>query len=139
MQHFLTAMLFAVVAPHDCPAYSIHGQLTNEVQNGFAIARTYDSLNRPTGYTIMQNAECGMQNDGANPSTVTYSYDTHGRFASVTALGGTRFVASANPSTTFTYAYDHRGRMGTKTLCASAHTTLYEQPTTFHLEERKHE
>ncbi len=30
-------------------AYSIHGQLTNEVQNGVSIARTYDSLNRPTG------------------------------------------------------------------------------------------
>ena len=36
---------------------SLHGQLTNEVQNGVSLARTYDSLNRPTGYTIMQNAE----------------------------------------------------------------------------------
>ena len=42
--------------------HQLHGQLTNEVQNGVAIARTYDSLNRPTGYTIMQNAECRMQN-----------------------------------------------------------------------------
>ena len=41
---------------------SLVAQLTNEVQNGVSIAHTYDSLNRPTGYTIMQNAECRMQN-----------------------------------------------------------------------------
>ena len=72
MQHFLAAMLFAVATPHDCLASClVHGQLTNEVQNGVSIARTYDSLNRPTGYTIMQNAECRMQNDGgATPSTL---------------------------------------------------------------------
>ena len=71
---------------------SLVAQLTNEVQNGVSIARTYDSLNRPTGYTIMQNAECRMQNDGGaapstlqpfNPSTVTYSYDPLGRFSGV--------------------------------------------------------
>ena len=32
--------------------YTLHGQLTNEVQNGVAIARSYDSLGRPTGYTL---------------------------------------------------------------------------------------
>ena len=70
---------------------SLVAQLTNEVQNGDSIARTYDSLNRPTGYTIMQNAECRMQNGGGNPSTlqpfnpstVTYSYGTLGRFSGV--------------------------------------------------------
>ena len=56
---------------HNSTSYSIHGQLTNKVQNGVAIARTYDSLNRPTGYRLMQNAECRMQNDGgATPSTL---------------------------------------------------------------------
>ncbi len=51
-------------------SYSAYGQLTNEVQNGAVIARTYDSLARPTGYAIMQNAECRMQNGGGNPSTL---------------------------------------------------------------------
>ena len=90
------------------------------MQNGVSLARTYDTLNRPTGYRLMQNAECRMQNDGGgnlanlvNPVEVSYSYDSLGRFASVSAPGGTRFVASANPSTlqpfnlstTFTYSY----------------------------------
>ena len=127
MRPSATATPLAVAAPHLSASYSLHGQLTNEVQNGVSLVRFYDSLNRPTGYSLMHDAQCTMHNGGgANPSTlqpfnlstVTYSYDTHGRFASVTALGGTRFVASANPSTTFTYAYDHRGRMVTKTLCA---------------------
>ena len=48
MQHFLAAMLFAVATPHDGFASClVHGQLTNEVQNGVAIARAYESLNRP--------------------------------------------------------------------------------------------
>ncbi len=34
------------------PYLVVHGQLTNEVQNGVSIARTYDSLNRPTGYSL---------------------------------------------------------------------------------------
>ena len=110
----------AGAAPHLSASYSVHGQLTNEVQNGVSLARTYDTLNRPTGYRLMQNAECRMQNDGGgnlanlvNPVEVSYSYDSLGRFASVSAPGGTRFVASANPSTlqpfnlstTFTYSY----------------------------------
>ena len=37
-------------------AYSLHGQLTNEVQNGVSIARTYDSFNRPTGYSLCASA-----------------------------------------------------------------------------------
>jgi uncharacterized protein RhaS with RHS repeats len=109
---------------HNSTSYSIHGQLTNEVQNGVVLSRTYDSLNRPTGYRLMQNAECRMQNDGGgnlanlvNPVEVSYSYDSLGRFASVTAPGGTRFVASANLSTlqpfnlsTFAYLNDALGR-----------------------------
>ena len=40
---------------------SLHGQLTNEVQNGVTIARTYDALNRPTGYntTSLMHPEPG--------------------------------------------------------------------------------
>ena len=59
MQHSLTAMLFAVAAPHLSAAYSIHGQLTNEVQNGVSIARFYDPLNRPTGCSVVAaSASC---------------------------------------------------------------------------------
>ena len=56
--HMLSATVSGVSTNYY--AYSIHGQLTDEVQNGVSIARTYDSLNRPTGYRLMQNAECRM-------------------------------------------------------------------------------
>ena len=132
---------------HNSTSYSIHGQLTNEVQNGVSIARTYDSLNRPTGYRLMQNAECRMQNDGGgnlanlvNPVEVSYSYDSLGRFASVTAPGGTRSVASANPSTlqlfnpliAFTYSYDHLG-VGSPKLGGSILSLLIHKNTRRHL------
>lgn len=32
------------------------GLLTNDVQNGASIARSYDSLGRPTGYTLCASA-----------------------------------------------------------------------------------
>ncbi len=91
MQHSLTAMLFAVAMLHDCLASClVHGQLTNDIQNGVVLSRAYDSLNRPTGYRLMQNAECRMQNDGGgnlanlvNPVEVSYSYDSLGRFSGV--------------------------------------------------------
>ena len=54
-------------------SYSLHGQLTNEVQNGAVIARTYDSLNRPTGYSLRASA----------PLRLDYSYDFLGRFSGV--------------------------------------------------------
>ena len=67
-------------------AYNRLGQLTNEVQNGTTISRTYDALGRATGYAIGDGEAVG--------STVSYSYDTLGRFASV--------VSGTN---TFSYSY----------------------------------
>ncbi len=58
-------------------AYNRLGQLTNEVQNGTTIARSYDALGRETGYTIGDGEAAG--------SAVSYSYDTLGRLASVTS------------------------------------------------------
>ena len=58
-------------------AYNRLGQLTNEVQNGTTIARSYDALGRATGYAIGDGEAVG--------STVSYSYDTLGRFASVSS------------------------------------------------------
>ena len=58
-------------------AYNRLGQLTNEMQNGTTIARTYDVLGRPTGYVIGDGAAVG--------SAVSYGYDTLERFASVSS------------------------------------------------------
>ena len=58
-------------------AYDRFGRLTNEVQNGTTIARTYDVLGRATGYVI--------GNGEAPGSAASYSYDTFGRFASVSS------------------------------------------------------
>ena len=33
-------------------AYDVFGNLTNEVQDGAAIARDYDAFGRPTGYAL---------------------------------------------------------------------------------------
>ena len=67
-------------------AYNRLGQVTNEVQNGTTIARSYDALGRATGYVI---------GDGeASGSVASYSYDALGRFASVSS--GTN---------TFSYSY----------------------------------
>ena len=60
MRPSATATPLAVAAAHLSASYSLHGQLTNEVQNGVSIARTYDSLNRPTGYSLMHDAQCTM-------------------------------------------------------------------------------
>ncbi len=99
----------AGAAPHLSASYSVHGQLTNEVQNGVSLARTYDTLNRPTGYSLDEEESLRS----LRSLRLEYSYDALGRFASVSAPGGTRFVVSANPSTlhpfnlstTFTYSY----------------------------------
>lgn len=59
--------------------HSAYGDLTNEVQNGASIARSYDCFGRPTGYAL---------NPG-NPDNpveeVSYSYDAFGRFSAVVA------------------------------------------------------
>ena len=51
---------------HNSTSYSIHGQLTNKVQNGVAIARTYDNLNRPTGYSLCASASLLVSTYSAN-------------------------------------------------------------------------
>ena len=66
-------------------AYSEEGLVTNEVQNGATLARSYDFLGRPTGYTL-----CGS----ASLREVSFSYDVLGRLATVTS--GTNV---------FTYSY----------------------------------
>ena len=58
-------------------AYNRIGQLTNEVQNGTTIARSYDALGRETGYAIGDGVASG--------SVVSYAYDTLGRFDSVSS------------------------------------------------------
>ena len=96
MRPFPTATSLVVAAPHLSPSYSVHGQLTNEVQNGVSLARTYDTLNRPTGYSLDEEESLRS----LRSLRLEYSYDTLGRFASVSAPGGTRFVASAAPRRT---------------------------------------
>ena len=77
------------------PYLVVHGQLTNEVQNGVVLSRTYDTLNRPTGYSLDEEESLRS----LRSLRLEYSYDSLGRFVSVSAPGGTRFVVSANPST----------------------------------------
>ena len=99
------------------PYLVVHGQLTNEVQNGVAIARTYDTLNRPTGYTIMRN---GGGNNPVNPVETSYACDSLGRFAS-----------NAEVVVTDSCAYDHRGRMVRKEIFRSGRfveTSLQKVP-----------
>ena len=96
--------------------YSTIGQLLTETQNvnggePFVIDRYYDTFGRPTGYD--------MESGGGilPPSSVTYTYDTYGRFASVssdnivwdyTYLPGTRLVSSYTSSlgNSFTRTYE---------------------------------
>ena len=55
---------------------SLVDRLTNEVQNGTVLARSYDALARPTGYRLMQN---GGASPPGEPFAVTYAYDALGR------------------------------------------------------------
>ena len=70
----------------NCYAYNQFGQITNELQNGTSLARSYDAFGRPTGYCIGNGLEEG--------SSVSYSYDANGRFSAVSS--GTN---------TFSYSY----------------------------------
>ena len=54
--------------------YSAYGELTNEVQNGVSIARSYDTYSRPTGYLLC---------DSASPREINYIYDASGHFSAV--------------------------------------------------------
>ena len=58
------------------------GLLTNEVQNGASLARSYDALGRPAGYTLRASA---------TPREVSFSYDLLGRLATVSS--GTNLFA----------------------------------------------
>ena len=73
-------------------AYNRFGQVTNEIQNGTTIARSYDALGRATGYAIGDGIAAG--------SAVSYSYDTLGRFASVTS-GDEVFTYGYVPGSSF--------------------------------------
>ncbi len=64
---------------------SLHGQLTNEFQNGVSIARPYDSLSRPTGYRLMQN---GGASPPGEPFAVTYAYDANGNVSEYVSTDG---------------------------------------------------
>ena len=118
MRPSATALLLAVDSPFFSAAYSVHGQLTNEVQNGVSLVRFYDSLNRPTGYSLMHDAQCTMHNGGgANPSTLQ-PFNCHLllrfprplRLRFRTGRDALRRVRQPfNFSTAFTYVYDHLG------------------------------
>ena len=64
-------------------AYSSEGLVTNEVQNGATLARSYDSLGRPTGYTLTAPSK--------PLSEVSISYDALGRL--FTVASGTNVFA----------------------------------------------
>jgi YD repeat-containing protein len=60
--------------------YSALGLLTNELQNGVEIRRSYDTLGRAAGYWLP------APGFAASPSAeVAYDYDEYGRFAAVSA------------------------------------------------------
>ena len=65
-------------------AYNRFGQLTNELQNGTTITRSYDSLGRETGYALGESGGAGGS-PAAVGTEVEYGYDSLGRFASVTS------------------------------------------------------
>ena len=113
MRHFPTAILLAVAAPHLCPAYSIHGQLTNEVQNGVSLVRSYDSLNQ---YTAISNLCASVP-----PCESSLAYDADGNTTSDGRFtyfwnGENRLVCTSNAEYVVTYAYDQRGRMVRKEI-----------------------
>ena len=106
MQHSLTAMLFAVVAPHLSAAYSIHGQLTDEVQNGVSIARTSATDYDEQGNALVSSYTANALNQ--------YTQRTVPGYAAI--RGENRLVMASNDTVVVTYAYDHRGRMVRKEI-----------------------
>ncbi len=85
--------VFPAPAMQNPPSYSLHGRLTNGIQNGVSIARTYDALSRPTGYSLLSHALNGVESielpqrgplkNVSTPSTTSYSYDALGRFSGI--------------------------------------------------------
>ena len=60
-------------------AYDVHGNCTNEWQDGFTVERSYDALGRPAGYA-------------AGGTRTTLAYDGLGRLASMEILSHGRFT-----------------------------------------------
>ena len=117
MRPFPTATSLVVAAPHLSPSYSVHGQLTNEVQNGVSLARTYDTLNRPMGYSLDEEESLRS----LRSLRLEYSYDADGNMTSDGRFhyfwnGENRLVCASNAEVVVTYAYDHRGRMVRKEI-----------------------
>ena len=86
-------------------SYRPDGRLLAEMQNGLAISRTYDSLGRPTGYSLADDT-------GAVGAPVLYGYDTVSRVSSVSSgadsfaysyLSGTDDVAGMESNFGFTW------------------------------------
>ena len=77
-------------------AYCEEGLVTNEVQNGATIARSYDTLGRPAGYTLTTPSE--------SPRDVSFSYDSLGRLFTV-ASGTNLFAYSYLPGTDLVSGY----------------------------------
>ena len=85
-------------------AYDVFGNLTNEVQNGVSIARTFDRFGRPTGYAVLEPETVNRQPGTTQRHTVAYAYDALGRFASVT-FGTNVFEYSRLPGTDLVTGY----------------------------------
>ena len=80
--HTLSAVCAGVAT--NLYAYNRLGQLTNEVQNGTTIARSYDALGRATGYSLGEPGGAG--GSPADIGTeVEYGYDSLGRFSAVSS------------------------------------------------------
>ena len=73
-------------------SYGPFGDLTNEVQNGTILARSFDAFGRPTGYVIGNGEDPG--------SAVSYAYDADGRFSAVSS-GTNTFSYSYLPGSSF--------------------------------------
>ena len=92
---------------------SLHGQLTNEIQNGV-------SISRPTGYRLMQN---GGASPPGEPFAVTYAYDANGNVSEYVSINGSivahydyspfgeTLIESGDLASTFTH------RFSTKPWC----------------------
>ena len=93
MQHSLTAMLFAVVAPHLSAAYSIHGQLTDEVQNGVSIARTSATDYDEQGNALVSSYTANALNQ--------YTQRTVPGYAAIRGEAATNATVTVNERPTF--------------------------------------
>ena len=79
------------------------GLLTNEVQNGTSLARSYDSLGRPTGYTLSLCASASPREDfaydpiGNRVSSTDYDETGAARTSTYTANNLNQYTARTVP------------------------------------------